>query len=69
MISARHLQCLRLIAEEREGNCAPCDSDVLGDLAELGLIERRAYLRVPIECLHLVYRVTPEGREALQTRH
>lgn len=69
LLKPRELDCLLAISQGQQGAFGPCPSDVLDSLSDRGLLEIRSDLRLPLECIHPVYRLTPEGEKVLAQHH
>jgi hypothetical protein len=60
------LECLEKIASGSSNISCPCTNHVLHHLLSLGLIEYGPRIQLPLEMMHVEYRLTLDGRTMLQ---
>ncbi len=61
----RELDCLRRIAQDGRDLTDPCPPDVVDQLVNLGLVEKRSALQLPLEWVRTTYHLTRAGEVAL----
>ncbi len=64
-LDASELACLARIANGQPNAAPDCAGDILARLEALGLIERVPGVWLPLEMLHVSYRLTAAGQTTL----